>query len=573
VAVGFFDFLNGKKQEPKSTQPVAETPVIPKIQDKPIKLSTSELVPANIERKQISIHHSFIIHEDIKELIWIGDGKYKNYTPENKYGFTAEFNGIKITFSCNYGDEPSIIYTKQPIKIPDDETLVPRPPYYPSYSELTPEQKWIYLKLLSNPYNTSIDIGYVFILYYGLERHLLSGNFEGAFRVILKLRDIHSNGSFQQYSASALILSAMLHKKGEFVLEFINSLDKDYELNFWSNLFLISYYSFNIPLYAKDIMRMSASFGFNNKNYIKKYPEIFENNLRRAIQEKSKKDTVLISEYIVQGELQNIRLSERPIFANISMNNQRIPVPLLFENNTLRNAMCDFLETAHKITKKKLAEIRRTNQMPRPAYEPKKREKKPEIKILTIINEKAVLSNRIWLNKTKDNEILNCFAYKREKITFNPCLLNIINKYIKYTLFHDTLKNLPLPAAFREVKSILQKMIKEKKALQENTIELYEILYNIGILYSMCIPYSEKLTMPGYNIFEIMPGGSLIKLPMPFNEIGYEKLGFNKSTCKMFQELWGNPNNHTTLNEYYPEIWNYYENKFDKKYIVIKNIF
>jgi hypothetical protein len=509
----------------------------------------------------------FKMHDDLKGLIWIGDGKYKNYTPENKYGFTAKFEGITITFSCNYGNEPSIVYTKQPIKKPEDESLVPRPPYYPTYEGLTPEQKWIYLKLLANPYDTNIDIGYVFILYYGLERHLLSGSFERAFRVILKLRDVHSNNSFQQYSANALILSAMLHKKGEFALEFINSLDKDYELNFWNNLLLISYYSFNVPLYPKDIMRMPASFGFNNKNYIKKYPEIFESNLRETMREKSGKEEVLIGECIAPAELRNIEMSDRPVFANTSMNDQRIPVPLLSENSKLRNIMCDFLEAAHEATKKKLAEMRKTGQVPKPAYEPKKREKRPEIEVFGFVNEKSVLSNRKWLNKTNDSEILQCFSdYKRSEITLNSHLADIINKYTKYTLFLDPLKILPLPAAFREVKSVLKKMIKEKNAIQEDTQELYELLYGFGVLSSMGIPYSERLEMPGYNIFEIMPGGSLLKLPMPYKEIGYEKLELNKSVCKALRELWGTPNNHSTLNEYYPEIWEYYEKKYNKKY-------
>jgi hypothetical protein len=98
----------------------------------------------------------------------------------------------------------------------------------------------------------------VFILYYGLERHLLSGDFERSFGVILKLRDVHANRSFQRYSANALILSSILHKKGEFVLEFINSLDKEHEFNFLDNLFLMCYYSFDIPILPKDIMRIIA---------------------------------------------------------------------------------------------------------------------------------------------------------------------------------------------------------------------------------------------------------------------------------------------------------------------------
>ena len=81
----------------------------------------------------------------------------------------------------------------------------------------------------------------MFILYYGLERHLLEGDFHSAFNVILKLRDVHKNKSFQSYSGNALILSALLQKKGEYIPSFIKSLDKEYEFNFSDNLLLMSY--------------------------------------------------------------------------------------------------------------------------------------------------------------------------------------------------------------------------------------------------------------------------------------------------------------------------------------------
>ncbi len=42
------------------------------------------------------------------------------------------------------------------IAAPVDEKEIEIPPYFPTYSGLTPEQKWIYLKLLSNPYDTNV---------------------------------------------------------------------------------------------------------------------------------------------------------------------------------------------------------------------------------------------------------------------------------------------------------------------------------------------------------------------------------------------------------------------------------
>ena len=59
--------------------------------------------------------------------------------------------------------------------------------YYPSYKNLKAENRYVYLNWLRDV-TAPIPIGYVFIFYYGLERHLLFGKFEQAFDMIVKLR-------------------------------------------------------------------------------------------------------------------------------------------------------------------------------------------------------------------------------------------------------------------------------------------------------------------------------------------------------------------------------------------------
>ena len=304
------------------------------------------------------------IHEDLRELVWIADGKYKNYIQSKGNENSFEIDGFRITISFQNQEEPSLIYTNQKINEPKDLNSVERPSYWPTYSELTPEQKWVYLTLLSNPYNSAIDIGFVFILYYGLERHLLSGNFEEAISVILKLRDVHTNKSFQSYSANAVVLSCMLHKRGDLVLDFINSLDKEHELAFSDNLFLICYYSFDIPLRPKDVMRMSSTFEFNNKNYIKKYPELFLESLSGAIRTKLGSETIELKKYLTASEIKKVKQQDVGIFANMSIIDKSISIPLLSENFKLKREMYNFLETAHEDVKKKLAAMRKAGKTP-----------------------------------------------------------------------------------------------------------------------------------------------------------------------------------------------------------------
>lgn len=299
------------------------------------------------------------LHQDLLDLIWIADGKYKNYTSEPVKNINSFYiDGIKINVSVSYtSEEPSLIYTK--LKLINPKNIVERPSYYPSYDGLSPEQRWVYLQLLRNPYDTNIDIGYVFILYYGLERHLLLGDFDRAFDLILKLRDVHKNPSFQHYSANALILTAMFHKRGEKISDFINSLDKEYECNFSDNLFLICYYSLNIPLQAKDIMRMAQTFEFMNNHYIRKYPDIFCEILSNILLEKYGNTSVALNKFVSQSELREIKYEEIGMFANMSIIDKKIKIPILYDVPKLKKEMNILLEETHNRTKIKLSVMRK----------------------------------------------------------------------------------------------------------------------------------------------------------------------------------------------------------------------
>ena len=69
-----------------------------------------------------------------------------------------------------------MIYVGSLVIRPSDPTAVPTPDYYPSYAGLSPEQRWVYLNWLTDV-SQPVYIGYVFLYYYGLERQLLSGDF------------------------------------------------------------------------------------------------------------------------------------------------------------------------------------------------------------------------------------------------------------------------------------------------------------------------------------------------------------------------------------------------------------
>lgn len=364
--------------------------------------------------KQISVK-GMTIHEDLTYLIWIADGKYKNYTLNQEKDDLHNLNGFRIKVSFLNKDEPSLIYTHQSISKPNDINNVIRPSYFPTYSNLNPEQKWMYLNFLADPYNASFDIGFVFILYYGLERHLLSGNFEKAIDVILKLRDVHTNKSFQAYSANAIILSCMIHQRGDLVLKFINSLDKKHEFAFSDNLFLICYYSFDLHLLPKDIMRMAKTFEFSNQLYIKKHPDLFLEFLTDTLKNNTGEDFIDLKQYLTKKEIAQIKTQKVGIFANVSIMDNSVPIPLLSENFKLKKEMYDFLKISHDKVKIELARMKKSGI------------------VTTEINLPPKKIKEINFDKKQENELLKELSKNKHDFAFRHfAYINLQNFYYKY---------------------------------------------------------------------------------------------------------------------------------------------
>lgn len=104
----------------------------------------------------------------MKNLLWIADGPKKNYIPKDS-DQSIEYKGICIKFSSFSSQEPSLISTNFLLKKVNNPQDIQRPSYFPTYAGLTKEQRGVYWNLLENPYSGEFNIGYVFILYYGLE--------------------------------------------------------------------------------------------------------------------------------------------------------------------------------------------------------------------------------------------------------------------------------------------------------------------------------------------------------------------------------------------------------------------
>ncbi len=200
------------------------------------------------------------------------NSKYFQYIPKNilELLWIKDYNDYQILEG-----EPSLIDFELDILESKNIDSNEKIGYYPSYRKLTPEQRFVYLNWLKD-ITKPIDIGYVFIFYYGLERHLLFGEFEKAFDTIMILRKYHFNKSFLSYSENALLASIIKRDR----LDYINKLNlSKSNINIFALIISKAFKKFM----AEDLILFSTRVGFSNKRYIKEDYNRFVNEMKNIL--------------------------------------------------------------------------------------------------------------------------------------------------------------------------------------------------------------------------------------------------------------------------------------------------
>jgi len=244
-----------------------------------------------------------------KKLLFISHDKPRGH------GFGLQLT-ISISDNGNVGldqevpDDPSTIYSLLPAVDPSYPENVQKLSYFPSYSDMTPEQRGLYLRWLYDVTN-EIDIGYVFVYYYGLERHLVYGEFDAAFDEILLLRKHHGNGSFQGYSASALVHSCLLRKRVDKLQHLYATAGFDYFDN--SNLLIL--HCSKLDILPDMMFQLASRLSGVNRRYVKLKPELYKQKISDTLIGKYGKPSYPLSS---QFSLDKVEGIPYPIFANIS---------------------------------------------------------------------------------------------------------------------------------------------------------------------------------------------------------------------------------------------------------------
>ena len=279
------------------------------------------------------------IPKEIIDLIWFLDGARKNFVPQ-VYNISKTFNGQKmqITVSSSFSIEPSAISINLPISTSEYINTIENLGYFPSYETMTPDQRTVYLSYLNDIYNPTYDIGYVFTFYYGLERHLFQGNFDKAFQMILKLRSVHKNKSFQQYTLTALFSNCIIHQRFDLLSELRTALIEDSPC-LKINLFIYYKTLMKLGFSARDLIRYAYQFGFTNTKFLKKNCSAFEQQLNIELKKNA-----------LSPPLGNLPDEEIHVFANWSIP-LTIKIPNYISIDEFKSAGYGLLQNAYEKTK------------------------------------------------------------------------------------------------------------------------------------------------------------------------------------------------------------------------------
>jgi len=285
-----------------------------------------------------------------KDLLYI---YYEKDIPRVHRGISVtirlDSNGnVIIDDKTNQVPDPSSIYIHLPIS---EEYDVPGLPYWPHYIELSPGQRYNYLNWLRNV-EQPIDMGYVFLYYYGLERQLLIGNFEKAFDEIVKLRNTHVNKSFRKYSENALVHAAIMRDKVDYLME----LHERTEISGYSNAMFLLAFNAGLDLGEEQLILIFHKAFTTSRKAVKENKPLFLECLTNTLNRRYGKSSFTIKDY----DISKVKTITEARFANFSFPKdiQYVEITDFYQCKPLMQDLHSLFDEAYTLYKSKKAELK-----------------------------------------------------------------------------------------------------------------------------------------------------------------------------------------------------------------------
>lgn len=260
------------------------------------------------------------IRPDILSLLYFKNGKHQN-----------------INFDTT---EPSAVN----IKLPISDLSASNTGYYPSYDNLTPEQRYFFINWLRD-IKLIDDLGYPFLLLYCLERHIYQNrNTKEAVKIIKELHSTFNNSSFNYYSSVALVWAS--HKYHN--ISYLEGIDFS---KLPTSIRVFIELEREKKLTSTEIMKISSDVGWKNLRYIKKYPKLFKDKLEIILENKYHLNYFPCPDKFSKG-INSIDL----LLSNYSLpeNERTVAFPNLLNSHEVGAVLYGLLHDTHEEVKKHL---------------------------------------------------------------------------------------------------------------------------------------------------------------------------------------------------------------------------
>jgi hypothetical protein len=303
-----------------------------KCDDSEIISKTTEIIPGNYPEIWEKIPF------DVKQLLF-----YSAEMPPNN----LDRIGIKLSFSFPDGikteplgtkHDPSTIYFPLPIAVPQNLSDVPPPPRYPKYYNLLPAQKYIYLEWLHNV-DRLIHEGYRHLFLFGLERQLIIGNFDAAWEMILRLRNIPTewHDLFVVHATDTLFTACMMNRKDLFPKMFFL-----FDEPRWGDMQILTKYYTHEPIEAFETMKILNYTDTKNRRYIDNAPNVYAKEMSQILQEKTGRSFISAEDFISEEKQKKSHII-------LGFHNTSFPFELRNPNILLPDTspLTDFLHLIH----------------------------------------------------------------------------------------------------------------------------------------------------------------------------------------------------------------------------------
>lgn len=288
--------------------------------------------------------------------------------------------------------DPSTIYIHLPIS---EDYNVPALPYWPHYTELTSGQRNKYLSWLRNV-EQPIDMGYVFLYYYGLERQLLIGNFDKAFDEIIKLRNAHNNKSFLKYSENGLVHSAIMRDRSDRLID----LHEKTEISGYSNAMFLLAYNAGLALGVEQLILIFHKAFTISRKAIKEDKYLFVECLTNLLNQRYETASFSIKKY----DISKVKTILETRFANYSFPKeiQQVEITDFYQCKSLMEDLKTLFDETYEMYKSKKS-LLKSNKSPEEIEEALK--KKNETRYKKLLKEKMITLLEYELLVKNNNEL------------------------------------------------------------------------------------------------------------------------------------------------------------------------